>query len=311
MSEPLQPSPSFLAASALAALLAAGGCDMAKETLRADFADYNAILQANQSEQLLLNLVRIHYRESPMFLQAGTLTASYENSFSGGPQATLQQGDQSLVGVSGSYTFSAKPTISYSPIEGKDYVQQFMTEISPQTFGMLVRARWPIGKLAGLLVERVVLPDGTQLLGMHDSPTRDAFLAFFRDLEANEERGQLLVVFRKDGGVDLKTPERTIGVESFQLRSLFSAMFVAAHDVETPASQAAWTKPGPKSGALSVRATEKPPADALVCVQYAGWHYSVARDDIATKDMLALLLELHRIQAGPPAAAPLLTIPAR
>ena len=117
-----------------------GGCNAAKQTLRADFTDFNAILQQNQTEQMLLNLVRMHYREAPLVLQAGSLTASYENTVSTGADATLQESSQSLLGLNGQYTYSSKPTISYTPVEGKAYVEQLMAEITPRTFALLVRA---------------------------------------------------------------------------------------------------------------------------------------------------------------------------
>ena len=49
----------------------------------------------------------------------------------------------------------------------------------------------------------------------------------------------------------------------------------------------------------------------MVWVRHNGHFYSISHDDIESKDTLALLLQLYRIQAAPPAEAPLLTIPVR
>ena len=298
----------LLACCSLAALT---GCQAEKRALRTDFADYNAILQHNQSEQMLLNIVRMHYREVPFFMKAGTLTASYDTSVSTGVDATLQEGEQSLVGVSGRYSFSSKPTVSYTPVEGKEFVQQLMEEISPHTFALLLRAGWSVQMLGDLLVERVTLDGGELLVGRPSSPSFAKFREFMHAIEKAEDADGLKVVTRADGGLNLEFDGKSVGVERFQLRSLYSAMFMASKDVETPDAKKGEMKPSVGTGEMRIRASEKPLPGALVSVEYRGWHYSIAADDIRSKDTLALFMQLSRIQSGPPTAPPTLTIPAR
>jgi hypothetical protein len=294
-----------------AAGLVGGGCQVAKQTLRADFTDFNTIIQRSQNEQMLLNLVRMRFREAPLFLQAGSLTASYENTVSAGADATAQQGDQSLIGVTGTYTFSSKPTIAYTPVEGQQYVQQLMIEIPPQHFGMLFRAGWPVKKLCDLLVESVTTPGGEVLSARAKSPTHREFKEFVETLVAAEAVGRLSVAKRPDGGFDLKVEDKTIPLENFRLRSLFSAMFEAAESIDVPEPQRAWTTAPSPGDEIDVRVSAKPPIDAIIAVEYGGWHYSIANDDIRSKDTLALFMQLARIQSGAPAPGPVITIPAR
>jgi hypothetical protein len=112
-------------------LASSSGCEVANQALRADFTDFNTILRSNETQQMLLNLVRMHYRETPLFLQAGSLTASYESSISADSSASIPAGDPSSIEIGGSYRFSSKPIISYTPVEGTENVQQFMAEITP------------------------------------------------------------------------------------------------------------------------------------------------------------------------------------
>lgn len=296
---------------ACCSLAALAACQAEKRALRTDFADYNAILQHNQSEQMLLNIVRMHYREVPFFMKAGTLTASYDTSVSTGVDATLQEGEQSLVGVSGRYSFSSKPTVSYTPVEGKEFVQQLMEEISPHTFALLLRAGWSVQMLGDLLVERVTLDGGELLVGRPSSPSFAKFREFMHAIEKAEDADGLKVVTRADGGLNLEFDGKSVGVERFQLRSLYSAMFMASKDVETPEAKKGEMKPSVGTGEMRIRASEKPLPGALVSVEYRGWHYSIAADDIRSKDTLALFMQLSRIQSGPPTAPPTLTIPAR
>ena len=153
----------FLTTAALLSLAAfLGGCAVANNAIRSDFTDFNNIIQYNQTQQMLLNLVRMHFRESPMFLQAGSLTASYESHVGASLGASVESPGNTKTAEAGvSYSFSTKPTVSYIPVEGKNYVQQFLAEISPDTFCLLLRSGWPVAELVDLLVERVTLPAGT------------------------------------------------------------------------------------------------------------------------------------------------------
>ncbi len=298
-------------AASLTALVSASGCQLANTQLRADFTDFNASIQSSQLKQLLLNLVRMHYRDTPLFMQVGSLTASYEDSVTGNGFATAQAGDQSAIGIGGSVTFSSKPTISYTPVEGKDYVQQFMTEVSPQTFAMLLRAGWSVSKLGTLVVAFVETSSGQRLSGRIDAASHGAFVEFFKALEEAQAHDDLSVVNRSDGGIDLRTSKHTIALEKVQFRSLFSAMFSLSHDVQTDPLRATWAKSTEGGNEIDVRVSATAPLDALVFVEYAGAFYSVGNDDLRSKDTLALLMELSRMQSGPAAAAPLVTIPAR
>ena len=54
-----------------------GGCAVTNKAVRTNYASYNETVHYNQSQQMLLNLVRLKYRELPMFLKIGALSASY------------------------------------------------------------------------------------------------------------------------------------------------------------------------------------------------------------------------------------------
>jgi len=114
-----------------ATLASSSGCQVANQALRADFTDFNTILRSNETQQMLLNLVRMRDRETPLFMQAGSLTASYESTISADSSASIPAGDPSSIDIGAGYRFSSKPTISYTPVEGTEYVQQFMAEIAP------------------------------------------------------------------------------------------------------------------------------------------------------------------------------------
>ena len=297
-----------LRGASLTALLLAGGCAVATNAIRSDFPDYNSIVQFNQTQQMVLNLVRMHYRESPLFLQAGSVTAAYESRAEVNAETTLTNATTPFT-IGGNYQFASKPTINYTPIEGKAYVQQFMSEISYDNFALLVRAGWPVHKLATMLVERYTTETGEVLVNNGKSRSREQFKAMVKRLEEAEDSDRVSVTVRPKGGYDLHVGELTIPFERMQLRSLVDVMFAASQDVETPPEHENRTKKFDPGGNLRIVFSKGKPKNALVWCEYDGYFYSVDHGDIAAKDSLALLVQISRIQSAPAAPAPLLTIP--
>ena len=296
----------LLATALLTAVFCASGCAVSNQALRADFTDFNNIIQYNQSQQMLLNLVRLHYREPPMFLQAGSLLASYSSAIGGDSSLGFDDG----YGLGLDYEFASKPTITYTPIEGKAYVTQFMTEVSFDTLCLLVRAGWPVTKLCDLIVEKISLDPADPMRNDSGSPSFAQFTATVAMLQKAQEDGKLNVV-NINGALEIIAGTETIHADAFQLRSLSDIMFVASKNTETPIAHAGRTKATKPNGAITIHASKDAPKEAMVWVQHGGHYFSIDDTDIASKDTLALLMQLFRIQAAPPAGAPLLTLPVR
>ncbi len=300
-----------MAVTALTGLsLLLGGCSVANRAIRSDFTEFNTTLQFNQTQQMLLNVVRMHFRESPMFLQAGSLTAAYESRMGANVGFSREQMllSESETGID--YSFSTKPTVSYAAVEGKNYVQQLLTEISPETFSLLLRAGWPVEPLANLLMERITLPDGVVLVNHAETPSFGKFKEFVDRMEAAQAQYQLTVV-SAPAGYALKIGAEEVPLQACQFRSLFDVMFAASHNTPTPPGQEQRAKERAANGMLNIRVSDSRLRDSMVWVRHNNHFYSISHDDIKSKDTLALLMQLYRIQAAPPAEAPLLTIPVR
>ena len=296
-----------------------GGCSVASHAIKSDFTTYNSIIQFNQSQQMLMNLVRLHYRESPSFLQAGSLTASYEST------ATADGGITGLSGLSGlvaqsanvatgygdlKYNFSAKPTITYTPIDGKNYVQEFLTEISPDTFCLLLKSGWKIEKLGNLLVDKVIPEDGKKMINRGDAKSYPRYQAWLKSLQAAQDKDEIDVIAGEQG-TEIRAINQMTPVKRIVFRSLLDVMFNAAMSTETPSIHRKRIRPNEKNPEITIHASFLPPNDASVWMRYAGHYYSISNSDVTSKDTFALLMELYRLQAAPSTGAPVLTIPAR
>jgi len=93
----------------------AGCSSVGPLTLKTNRAEYNVALQESGNQQLLLNIVRLRYREPIMFLEVGSIAASHSASVGRtrtrtGPERLEQPGRRRSTG------YSDSPTVSYSPL---------------------------------------------------------------------------------------------------------------------------------------------------------------------------------------------------
>lgn len=63
---------------ALVSLVSSTACtSTTNRSIRTSYAGYNQTIAYNQNQQMLLNLVRLRYRELPLFLNMGALSSSF------------------------------------------------------------------------------------------------------------------------------------------------------------------------------------------------------------------------------------------
>ena len=92
---------------------------------------YNEVVRATNDEQLLLNIVRLRYADSPIFVDLPNITSQFEvagqGNYLGGygnetpGRASLGFGDLSLRDT---------PTLSYHPREGREIAKALLTPLS-------------------------------------------------------------------------------------------------------------------------------------------------------------------------------------
>ena len=299
--------------ASLCALVLVGGCAVANNAIKADFADYNSIIQYTQTQQMLLNIVRMHFCETPLFLQAGGLTAAYESTVRGnaGGSDGQQAGLIFTYAFGMNYQFSTRPVITYTPVDGAAYVQQYMTEISPITFLLLFRSGWEIDKLASLLIEKITLENGEVLANHSDAPSYDKFKEYFNGLRAAQKIRMLNLTVAPKNVLVFNDGKKNFSISDYQMRSIMMIMSDLSQNTDTPVEQEKFIDAGDKNKEIKIRATKSALEDSMVSVEFAGYQYSIATNDINSKNTMALLLQLSRIQSSPVGPSPVLTIPVR
>jgi hypothetical protein len=128
-----------LACLAVLSLVVAGCISIGPRSVPRDRVDYSNALSDSWKDQMLLNIVRLRYADTPTFLDVSSVISAY--TIQGAAQATgsvnvgvpndtsiTPNGTGSLT-VQGGY--NDRPTISYTPLTGKKFAQSLLQPIPP------------------------------------------------------------------------------------------------------------------------------------------------------------------------------------
>ena len=145
-----------------AILAAAPGCVRGPQALRASRIRYNQAIQQTSDEQLLLNLVRLKYRDAPLFLEVGSVSAQFEFDQTAEASASIVENvgtsdsiNPTTFGLGAKLRRVEKPTVTFTPLQGEDFVERVLTPVSLGTIVLLTRSGWGMDRVLRLTVQRI------------------------------------------------------------------------------------------------------------------------------------------------------------
>ena len=101
---------------------------------------YNEVIRDTNDQQLLLNIVRLRYADSPVFIDLPNITSQFEvagrGNYLGGTGNQFR--GQTNLGF-GELSLRDSPTLSYHPREGREIAKALLTPLSTELF-ILVNA---------------------------------------------------------------------------------------------------------------------------------------------------------------------------
>jgi hypothetical protein len=244
------------------ACVVGSGCGIGPWALRSERAGYNVAVQASASEQMLLNLVRLKYREPTLFLEVSSISTHVEATAEGDLVSEAVRHGATTVTRQLTGVYSDQPTISYTPLQGEAYATRIITEISVGRLAPLYATGWRVDRLMRMLVERAgelrndptLVPAPGETLRPHEKLREIARI--WRKLQKN---GDLLFV----------TPTKQVVVTSgIRPEQVANQGFVAAEKEGyhfVPAKDGTWELRRSVSSGLVVRAayTDAKDADAV------------------------------------------------
>jgi len=119
------------------------------------FDDYNNAIRKTSDGQMLANLVRMRYLESPVFLQVASVSTSFNLSRNAGASVGIPEGAPNDYGVNVGASYSETPTISFSLPESREYYGRLMAPLSASQITMLIEAGFDAEAVMRTAVRRI------------------------------------------------------------------------------------------------------------------------------------------------------------
>jgi hypothetical protein len=119
-------------------------------TLPPDRIRYNKSIINSDLQQTLLNLVRLRFGDSPNFLSVSSVVSQFSvgGSVASDPSRTVSPGTYSnTINLSLSSNYSESPTITYTPMQGEEFITRLCTPVDLKIVRVFLRDGWGIGRV--------------------------------------------------------------------------------------------------------------------------------------------------------------------
>ena len=178
--------------------------NLGPSTLKTERSHYNLAIQKTNDEELLLNLIRLKYRDTPFFIEVSSVASQFNLTTSTNLSTTLQDSVKGLFGLGGSIGMSEKPTVTYAPLQGKKFIQRILTPLPLQTIALLFHSGWSIERIFRLCLQQMdVLKNAPGASGPtpNFSPQFKEFASAVKFLRALQIKNAVDLSYQEKNGV--------------------------------------------------------------------------------------------------------------
>ena len=141
------------------------GCNtIGPRTIEGARFNYNEAIVQSRDQQMLLNLVRLKYRDTLLFLEVTSVSTQYSLTAATGVFGiSLDDGGLSDGAIDVGVEYVEKPTVQYAPLQGKQFVSQLLKPIPLEALLLLSQSGWS--------QERVLMLCAQELNGVYNAPS--------------------------------------------------------------------------------------------------------------------------------------------
>jgi hypothetical protein len=204
---------------------------------------YNEVIRDTNDEQLLMNIVRLRYADSPVFIDLPSITSQFEASGRGNYSGGFgnQFPGRSSLGI-GELSLRDTPTLSYHPREGREIAKALLTPLSADLFSVVN---------AGADVEQLLLMTVNDINDVPNSPRSTTLAPKTADDNEQFLRGiKLLRMLREREGTELAVGERE---ETEGMSDAIPTSAVQGRDLLAAAQEGYLYKSRPEGGMTLVK----------------------------------------------------------
>jgi hypothetical protein len=190
-----------IAALCLLCLLAAGCSVIGPRSLQQARLQYNEVVKVTSEEEMLLNIVRLRYVDTPSSLQISNIAAQFEllNSLQLTPffVASGAEPNRSFTSVlpQASIGGADRPTFSLTPLDESEFAKKLFTPLALDGVIYLVKTTWPISTVFRLYLENLNWVPNAQFASgptPRVAPPHSEFLEGVNALQVLQDRGQIV-----------------------------------------------------------------------------------------------------------------------
>jgi len=193
--------PTPILSALLVTMLLTGCSSFGPSTLQKTRLQYNEVVKTTTEQQLLLNVVRLRYTDTPSSLAVSSIAAQFEVSknfgltpffvASGAEIAKSYAAVLPQLGIAG----ADRPTFSLTPLDDQEFTRKLFTTLPLDGLIYLAKTTWPISTVFRLYLENLNWVSNAQTASGRTPKTPPVFQDFLRGVQALQvlqDRGQMV-----------------------------------------------------------------------------------------------------------------------
>ena len=180
----------------VALLIATTGCGLQARIIQSRHWDLNETIRDTTNEQLLLNLVRLRFDETPYFLQLSSITTNFSASASLGASGSFPQGPaDNVYGLDTGLSYSESPSVTWAIPDSREFLGRFYAPIGAHQLTLLAQSGFDLVEVFRVGVQKMNLLRNREFRIRDGEFRPDSYADFLEALD-------LMEALRKEGVID-------------------------------------------------------------------------------------------------------------